>query len=512
MNRNKQLFVNLLSTLCGLIVNIGISFGLSKYIVSTIGEEAYGFVSLANNFVMYATILTTALNSMASRFITISIQRNELEKANKYFSSVLIANALIIVFLIIPTILLISYLEHFINISPELIMDVKLLFLFIILNFFISLIGGVFSIATYCTNKLYLSSIKTMESYIIKAVIIIGLFIALKPAVFYIGIATLISGIFIVLYNIKFTKELLPEIKVKKSNFSWKKIKQLLSSGIWNSITNLGNVLADGLDLIISNLAIDSSTMGIVALAKTPGNVLNTLISGISNVFQPQIIGFYSKNDTDGVVRETKLGMKITGIFSNIPFAYIIAFGFSFCYLWMPNVNVQLLYILCVLTFINVFCGGILTPMYNIFTITNKVKGNAILNLVSGFVSTLLVLILINTTNLGVYAIVGVSSLVGIIKGFIIVPIYVAKCLNLNWKTFFPTLFRYIFSTIILTIIFFVIKYFINVNNWFMLIISVLISGFLGILIDYLILFSKEDRIAFKKIVFQKLKGVKSHE
>jgi len=512
MNKNKQLFINLITTLLGLIVNIGISFGLSKYIVSTIGEEAYGFVSLANNFVMYATIFTTALNSMASRFITINIQRGENESANKYFSSVLISNVIIIGILIIPAIVLIAYLEHFVNVSAGIIIDIKLLFLFIILNFFVSLIGGVFTIATYCTNKLYLSSIKNMESYIIKAIIIVGLFVAFKPAVFYIGIATLISGIFIVLYNVKFTKELLPDIKIKKSNFSWKKVKELVSSGIWNSITNLGNVLADGLDLIISNLAVDASTMGIVALAKTPGNVLNTVISSVSNVFQPQIIGFYSNNDIDSVVKETKQGMKITGIFANIAFAYIVIFGLSFSYLWMPDVNSKLLYALCILTFINIFSGGVVSPIYNIFTITNRVRGNAILNVGSGILSTALVIILLNITSLGVYAIVGVSALIGVIKGFIIIPIYAAKCLNVSWKTFFPTIFRYTVSTMLLIGIFFIMEKFININNLFILGISILVCGIIGLLIDYLVLFSKEDRIRFKQMIFEKLKGVKGNE
>ena len=73
MKKNKQLFINLFTTLFVLIINIVINFGLSRYIVDVIGESAYGFVSLANTFVSYATIFTTALNSMASRFITIDI-------------------------------------------------------------------------------------------------------------------------------------------------------------------------------------------------------------------------------------------------------------------------------------------------------------------------------------------------------------------------------------------------------------------------------------------------------
>lgn len=506
MNKSKQLAINLITTLCVLIVNIFISFGLSRYIVSTIGEEAYGFVSLANNFVMYATIFTTALNSMASRFITINIHRGNIESANKYFSSVLIANILMIAILIIPSVLMIFQLESIVNISESLVNDVKLLFAFIILNFFVSLIGGVFSIATYCTNKLYLTSIKNMESTILKCIVIVGLFILFKPAVFYIGIATLIAGIFVVLFNIKFTKQLLPDIRIKKSNFSWKKIKELVSSGLWNSITNLGNVLADGLDLLIANLAISGNTMGMVALAKTPGNVLNTVISSIANVFQPQIIGFYAKDDINGVVRETKQGMKITGIFGNIAFAYIIVFGFACCSIWMPDVDVQLLYILCVLTFINVFCGGVISPLYNIFTITNRVRGNAILNVGSGLLSTLLVIILLKITNLGVFAIVGVSAVIGIIKGFVIVPIYISRCLNVEWKTFFPTILKYCMSTFILILIYILISKFILIDNIIILVVSIIICGIIGIIINYMFLFDKSDRIRFKEMIVNKLK------
>ena len=506
MNKNKQLFINLITALCVLVVNIGISFGLSRYIVKTIGEEAYGFVSLANNFVMYATIFTTALNSMASRFITICVHKGENDEADKYFSSVLIANAIIVTLLIVPSIILIFYLEHVINISPNLIFDVKLLFAFIILNFFVSLIGGVFAIATYCTNKLYLTSIKNMESSIIKCIVIVGLFIFFKPAVFYVGLATLIAGIYVVLFNVKFTRELLPNIKVKKSNFSWTKIKVLVSSGLWNSITNLGNVLADGLDLLISNLAIDGTTMGIVALAKTPGNVLNTVVNSISNVFQPQIISFYSKNDIDGVVRETKQGMRISSIFGNIAFAYIVVFGLQCCELWMPDIDFKLLYFLCILTFINVFCGGIATPMYNIFTITNRVKGNAILNVGSGLLSTIIVLVLIKLTNLGVFAVVGVSAIVGLIKGFVIVPIYIANCLNVNWKTFFSPILKYCFATLVVAVVYYLISLGISINSWSMVGLTILICGAVGIMVDYIFLFNKSDRRRFKEIVIKKIK------
>lgn len=65
---------------------------MTPFIVEKIGVEANGFVSLANNFVEYAQLITIAVNSMAGRFITIKLHQKNTDDANKYFSSVFIAN------------------------------------------------------------------------------------------------------------------------------------------------------------------------------------------------------------------------------------------------------------------------------------------------------------------------------------------------------------------------------------------------------------------------------------
>ena len=73
----------MIATLIAFAVNMGINFFLSPYIISNVGMDAYGFVTLANNFVMYASLITIALNSMASRFITVELYRNNKEEANE---------------------------------------------------------------------------------------------------------------------------------------------------------------------------------------------------------------------------------------------------------------------------------------------------------------------------------------------------------------------------------------------------------------------------------------------
>ena len=101
---NKRLSINMAANLLAFVINIGINFFLTPYIIKTVGTESYGFVGLANNFVNYASLLTISLNSMAGRFITINIHQNNNKEANKYFNSILLANTFIAIILAILSI------------------------------------------------------------------------------------------------------------------------------------------------------------------------------------------------------------------------------------------------------------------------------------------------------------------------------------------------------------------------------------------------------------------------
>ena len=92
-NKNKQLVINLAANLLSTVVGFCV--------------EANGFVSLAGNFLGYATIVTMALNSMAGRFITISIHQEDYDETNKYMSSVFAANLLSSAVLTVPAVLLV---------------------------------------------------------------------------------------------------------------------------------------------------------------------------------------------------------------------------------------------------------------------------------------------------------------------------------------------------------------------------------------------------------------------
>lgn len=502
MTSNKQLVINMMASFIAYLVSFSISLFISPYIVRTVGVEAYGFVGLANNFISYANLITVALNSMAGRFITIKIHEKDTEGANKYFTSVLFANIVICLVLFVIFGFSTIYLEHIINIPLELYSDVKLLFLALFLNCLLSTIGTTFSIATFATNKLYLDSIRKIESNLLRVVIILLLFVFFVPKVSYIGITAFVCGIYVFVFNVHYTKKLLPQIRVKLSCFDIKAIIEVVFSGVWNLINRLGQLLLDGLDLLITNLFISSTAMGVLSLAKTLPNIIIGIVSNLVVTFSPNFTMLYAQNKKEELLKSIKQAMKIMGIIVNIPVIILIVCGDLFFALWQPTQNATQLQILSVITCGAIIFSGGINCIYNIFTVANKLKLNSLVVIASGIVSTISVFLLLKFTDLGIYAVAGTSTLISILRNVIFTAPYGAYCMKQKWYAFYPAIIRPIVYVLLSCLLGVYIKSLTSFDGWIGFIVSACITGILAIVIGLFIMLDKNDR----KIIFSKLR------
>ena len=85
----KRLAINMSAQLLVFVINLGISFVLTGVIDSSI-DDGYGFVKTANDIVIWAQIVVSALNTMASRFITIQLHKKCQIQGSAYLINILI--------------------------------------------------------------------------------------------------------------------------------------------------------------------------------------------------------------------------------------------------------------------------------------------------------------------------------------------------------------------------------------------------------------------------------------
>lgn len=508
VSKSKQIMINMVASMISTLVSLAISFILTPIIIDKLDYEAYGFMTLANDFVSYANIAAMALNSMAGRFITVSLTKGDYDNANKYFNSTMYANIAIVAILFLPCLLVVSFLDKLVNISPALIPDVKLLFALTFLNFMVTIISTTFSTATFAANRLDLQAFRSIESQILRSVILIVTFFFLPIHVSYMSAASLAATVYLLFTYLHYTKKLMPQIEVSKKHFSIKKVLEILSAGIWNTVMRAGQTLTNGLDILITNLFIGGTEMGYISTSKTIVVAINTLYETIAAVFTPSLTISYAKENKKELLEDLTSAMKMTGFFANIPLCFVVAFGIPFYTLWLPRSKsitdvsvISIIYILTLLTMFGTIVGGVISPLFNVYTVVNKLKWNSIITLVMGVLSAGIVFLLLDTTSLGVYCVAGTSTVLGIIKNMTFTPMYAAHCLNIPKKSFYPTIIRYILVSIAMGGVFFGLYLVLPADSWIWIFVDVVICGVTGCIINLLFLFGKKERAMLMDIV-----------
>lgn len=509
MSNKKRLMINLIASLITLAVQMGLSFLLTPYIVQNLGSEAYGFISLANDFVNYASLITLALNAMASRFISINLFRGDKKTANEYYNSTFFANIFLVAFLSSISIILIIFLEKLIKIPVNLVGDVKWTFVIVFANFGVSIFASMYTIGFFIRNRLDKNSVIAIKALLLKAVVTIALYLFLKPKITYAVLAVLVASIYSLINDIRYQKKNLPEVVLDKKYFQISKVKELLSVGVWNVITKLSQILTSGLDLLMANVLIGATQMGVLSISKTVPNVIILLNSTLANIFNPDFTKLYALKQKRELVRQIKISMKLISMTTAISNATLIAFGYEFFSLWVPNQNAGLIQVLSILTVVNSCITGPLQPIYSIITISNRVKTSSKVLIVNGLLCCLITYLTVKYTSLGLYAIAGISLIGSLIVAIFFYLPFGAKCLELSWYTFFPEIARSVVAFFVVLITGVLFKSFINITSWIQLVFYGCIAAGIGSLINIFIVLDKNEQIFFKNILINKIKEIK---
>lgn len=509
MEKKKRLVINLISNIISFVLQLGISFILTPIITEKVGTVAYGFIGLSNNFISYANIFTVIINSMASRFITYEITKGNIKEANKYYSSVFFMNIIMSIIVAIFSIIFMININSILEIPIELDNDVKITFILSFINLILSIMSTIFTVATYVKDRLDLEAIRNIVGNILKAIFLIFVFSLLQPRIYYITIGGVIFTVFILFANVKLTKRLLPELNINIKNFDRRSILTLTKSGIWNSINNLSKVLLTGLDLLIANIFIGADAMGLLSIAKTIPTTIENLLSTIANIFSPRFIILYSKRKIRKLVDEVNYSTRIIAFIMIVPIAGFIIFGREFFTLWLPketvsNINeIQILSILSLLPYV------VSVSNFSLFildTATNKLKRPVIATLTIGILSIVTTIILLKFTNLGIYAVAGVSSIYWILKVIVFNNINAARNLRIKWNSFLGQFFKNTGCLVLIMLLFKIIKIPFTLDSWKGFVLGVGVAAIIGYIVSFIVLFPRDEKRNIIKLINSKIR------
>lgn len=487
--------------------NSSINFLIVPYVSENVGVEAYGFVTLANAVITYVDVISIAFNSFASRYIAIEYHKGNYEKASKYYTSIFVANLFLVFCLIVLCVIAIPNLDVLINISSGLDRDVKILFGIVFARYSLVLLRTAFDVSTFIKNRLDLTEKFRVLSYIVQASVLLVVCSTLDARVWYVGLATFIATLVLLVAQYITTNKITPELKINFSFFSFKYIKDFLVAGIWNSINNIGNLLNSGLDLLITNRMLTELLMGMVSVSKTLGSLSYTLVIAVSSSFRPKQLESYSKGDLSELVNRLKSSMKITGSICAIVIAGFYVCGSEFLALWLPGQDTDTIFRISMIVLLSDVMVGVVNPLYFVFTLTKKLKIPCLITITMGILNVVSMYVLIRNTSLGAYAVVLTTMVLNFIH-FIDTPIYSAYCLKLPLKTFYAPIINHLVNCLFNVLIMSLIGALLPVaTNWLLLLFKVIILALFGVLVSSIMITTmNQKRNIFNRVKFMLFK------
>lgn len=462
----KQVSINMIANIISYSSNLLISFILTPFLINSLGKEVYSFYPLANTIVSYMSIITTSLNTIASRFFTMALVKNDREDANKYFSSVLASNIFIGVILAVPMIGIVVFVDKVLDIPVNSVAAVQILFSVVFLSALVNVLGSVFGIATFAKNRIDLRSLRELITAIIRLALFVILYRTFPPSIIYVGVVAFIVSIINLVFQLLYTKYLLPDIRIRKEFVSKSHTFELVKAAFWNMVFMMGNVLLAGMNLVLTNIYYGASASGVLSIVQTVPSFINGVISMLVGVFFPVVTYKVIQNDTRGIVCEILRAERLIGVSACAVIIVFSAMAENFFALWVPTEDKWFLSLVSLITIMPHMIIANMWILTNLNIAQNKVKIPAIITILAGVGNVLLSFIASKILKLPFISLPIISTCLQIlwVGGFM--PVYASANLGIPQKTFYEPLLKIIICSLPIYVFIKGLLSKISLDNW----------------------------------------------
>ena len=505
---NKQISVNLIGSIVACLTMLAVSFFLTPYLVEALGDEAYGYIGMANNIVSYACIFTTALNSMAARFVIIARAKGQTALVNEYYSSLFYAGAALAGAFVLVGAALALNAERLFRITPSLVPAVRITFALSSLNYVLVALLSVFSVSAFAVNRLEETAKVEIVGNVLKAAFLVAVFTLLPPQIYYVSIGGVLYTLVVYLLHIRNTRRLLPDVRITRRAVRFGTIKTLVGSGIWNSMTHVIYLLMVGMDLVLANWLLDGKAMGLLSVSMTIALAMNSILTAVINAFKPSLTRLYAEGDYAALRPAVLRTDRIQTLLMAVPIAGLMLFGRRFYQLWLPYKSADEVAVLAAITSFKVLeqFANVSTEAFQFnFTMYNRLKTPMLTKLLFSLCNIPLVILLVKLTDnwkTGVYLVAGLSTVLFMAYYYGVVPRLSARVTGEKTGAYYRCLGGLVALFLLLVGMFFAIDRLAPQTGWAGFTLLVCCAGALG----YAAMFALGATRSEKRLLLEKLR------
>ncbi|MCB2219434.1 MAG: hypothetical protein KQI35_03490 [Bacteroidetes bacterium] len=293
---------------------MGLGLFTTRLVLSALGEEDFGIYALVGGVVGMLGILNSSMARASMRFMAHSLGSGKEEIVRKTFNTTLFLHFIIgiIVSLIMETGGLLMF-EYLLNIPGERIMDAKIVFHFMVVTTFVTIISVPYDAVMNSHENILALSLVDVLGYLLKLGIAIYLtYSSSNLLVLYGGLMLLTQVILRVIKQV-YSRLKYHECKVNFRTYIDKDLsKEILSFSGWNLFGSLASMSVTQVRGILLNMFFGVSVNAADGISKTASAQVNTVASSMTRALNPQLVKSEGSGNRKKMLHFTEMATKFS--------------------------------------------------------------------------------------------------------------------------------------------------------------------------------------------------------
>jgi len=489
----KQFLPNLLGNGGVFVLNILIGLWYTPYLIRNLGVAAYGLVPLANSLTSYLSLINLSINGAAGRFLTLDLEKEDFNSANRTFNTVLVGNTALAALTLPFVVGLVLLSPRWFDIPPGHERPAQWLFAATLFSYLITMVQSSFSVSSWARNRFDLRNAVIAVDRMTRVGIVVAAFSFVQPSLWHVGLGFLGASAIGFAGDLLLWRRLTPQLHIQPAKFDRSRVRQLFGMGGWLVVNQVGTLLFNHVDLIVANILLGAEIAGEYGSVLLFSTLLRRLAQTASTVLTPTILAKYARRDLDAVNRISKQSVKFLGLAMALPIGVLCGLAQPLLALWLGT-SFQKLASLVVMLTAHLVVNLAVLPLFGLNIALNKVKLPGIVTLLMGILNVGLAIGFVEL-GWGALGIAAASALVLTLKNMLFTPIYAAMIQKLPWWTFMSTMFPATIAALFTAGIAYGITKVIDLHSWLNLF---AVGGAISLLYVWIIYFRilrEEERV-----------------
>ena len=130
----------------------------------------------------------------------------------------------------------------------------------------------------------------------------------------------------------------------------------------------------------------------------------------------------------------------------------------------------------------------------NVYTVANKLKVNSLSFLAASILSVITTFFVVKYTDLGIFAIAGISSIYSILRNLIVTIPYISRLVGKKWFYFYKDVCVSLISCFVVGLIALGFRFIILPQSWIALVLACAVSVLVALVANFFVILNKKQR------------------